>query len=435
MSEDNIKKTLRTLGLTDKESEVYILLSRTDALKGSEVSKQLRMHKAQVYNILKILQKKGMAEMALESPARFTAAPFENILNSFIRQKKDEAAIVEKEKDALLTSWEHIRFAKPASSLERFITILGRKSIENKMLTMINEAKMEIKAITTGIDIIRADQTQLIETIMNKLKKNRSIKCEILTNISKENLNIVKNTLKIDEALPTIQWRQLSIKSESIPRIVIKDDEETFIQYAEIEAMQTRNISGLWTNSKLITNANNSLFENLWKSGIDAKEKILEIEATSPLERTTIIRDGQEAYSLFIDIINKAENEITEISPSIDILKHQGVSNIQKLQEKNVKIRIMCSIDSSNIQQIKSLSKHCDIRDPSVSYLKMALVDGRHLFRFNSGFDDSDPAICFKDMLYTNEPREIKTMAEMFDGLWRRSVEIKDIEPKIRKKK
>ncbi len=51
---------LGEFGLTEKESDVYILLAREGVLKGLDISRRLRMHKAQVYTILKNLQSKAL---------------------------------------------------------------------------------------------------------------------------------------------------------------------------------------------------------------------------------------------------------------------------------------------------------------------------------------------------------------------------------------
>ena len=84
-----IEKALRDFGLSEKEIEVYILLGKRGPKKGIEITKQLKMHKGQVYRTLKSLQKKGLVEVTLEYPARFTAVPFENLIDSYIKTKKD----------------------------------------------------------------------------------------------------------------------------------------------------------------------------------------------------------------------------------------------------------------------------------------------------------------------------------------------------------
>ena len=65
MTEDKITPLLRGFGLTEKESEVYVFLAKSGVQKAGEVSKRLRMHKAQVYRILEVLQSKGLVESTL----------------------------------------------------------------------------------------------------------------------------------------------------------------------------------------------------------------------------------------------------------------------------------------------------------------------------------------------------------------------------------
>ncbi len=168
MSEELVKKALKTIGLTDKESEVYIILGGSGVLRGMDISKRLSMHKAQVYSILKSLQRKGVVEATLESPTRFSAVSLEDLLDSFIRARRDEANSIEKEKDVLLASWELTKSGDTLVAPEKFVAIQGPKKIEHKILEMINETKKEIRAITTSLDIIRADQTQLTREIVNK---------------------------------------------------------------------------------------------------------------------------------------------------------------------------------------------------------------------------------------------------------------------------
>ena len=71
MSKETILIALKNFGLGDKEIEVYILLSKKGPLKGTEIAKQIKRSKGQVYRILKNLQKKGFIEVTLEHPKRF----------------------------------------------------------------------------------------------------------------------------------------------------------------------------------------------------------------------------------------------------------------------------------------------------------------------------------------------------------------------------
>ena len=80
-----IKDTLHKIGLSEKETEVYIYISKTGILTGTEITKQLKLNKGQSYRLLKNLQKKGVIETTLEYPTRFIAVPFEKVVDYFIK--------------------------------------------------------------------------------------------------------------------------------------------------------------------------------------------------------------------------------------------------------------------------------------------------------------------------------------------------------------
>ncbi len=96
MSDDNVRKVLKDFGLTESESEIYIFLSKYQALKGGDIAKSLHIQKGQVYRSLKGLQSKAIVELTLESPARFMAVPFETVLDLLVKTKREEASAVER---------------------------------------------------------------------------------------------------------------------------------------------------------------------------------------------------------------------------------------------------------------------------------------------------------------------------------------------------
>lgn len=115
LSEETIRKALRNFGLTEKETNIYVFLAKHGATKGGEITKQTKMDKALVYRALKSLQAKGFAESTLEFPARYTAVPFENVIDLSIRTKQDEAAQIKEKKMELLTYWQKIEKPRPSS--------------------------------------------------------------------------------------------------------------------------------------------------------------------------------------------------------------------------------------------------------------------------------------------------------------------------------
>jgi HTH-type transcriptional regulator, sugar sensing transcriptional regulator len=88
VGETLIHEILKNFSLTEKESDVYIFLAKKGILKSSEIAKGSNNHKAETYRILKNLQSKGVIELTLESPTRYSAIPFETLLDNFIKSER-----------------------------------------------------------------------------------------------------------------------------------------------------------------------------------------------------------------------------------------------------------------------------------------------------------------------------------------------------------
>ena len=134
MSEKTILKVLGDFRLTKRESQVYMFLAEGDAQKAMDISRSLKMHKAQVYRILKKLERRDMVESTFESPMRFTAVPFEKFLDLFIMAKRLEASSLENEKGDLVTDWRSIDVASVESNVSETLNKFGANSTELQKL-------------------------------------------------------------------------------------------------------------------------------------------------------------------------------------------------------------------------------------------------------------------------------------------------------------
>ena len=108
MSETPVKKILKDFGLTEKEAEMYVFLARYGALRSGEISRITKIDKGEVYRVLKSLETKGLIEKTIEAPTRFMSTPFENAIDSFIKNKREEVSIVERTKNDLIKDWHSI---------------------------------------------------------------------------------------------------------------------------------------------------------------------------------------------------------------------------------------------------------------------------------------------------------------------------------------
>lgn len=324
LSEETIKKVLKDFGLTATEAEVYLFLSKHGVLKGAEIARQIKKDKAQVYHLLKSLQAKGLVESTLEVPVRFAPIPFENIVESTIKAKRDEAARIESTKQELFTYWTSLSKTKLELPLEKFTVIQGRDKVYSKISQMIAETKSQLSTVTTVTGLLRANQFGLYDAVSKHPRKSQ-IQFRFLTELSSQNLNGLKTILsEISETGFSFRGRTPDLGLSLFSRMVIRDNEETlfFITPRTVSSNQEHDDLCLWTNCKSLVDSFTAVFEELWLNSTDIVKKITEIEADEPILKTSIIEDALTAKE-------KSEQEETLVVTSSKGLMESS-KNIRK---------------------------------------------------------------------------------------------------------
>lgn len=108
MSLERIINTLQGFGLRRLDAEVYVYLAKKGPQKGIDIADALKIHKQQIYLILKTLQEKGVVTASLERPALFSAVAFERALDLLVEANMEQAKAIEETREELLSSWRDI---------------------------------------------------------------------------------------------------------------------------------------------------------------------------------------------------------------------------------------------------------------------------------------------------------------------------------------
>ena len=98
-----------------------------------------------------------------------------------------------------------------------------------------------------------------------------------------------------------------------------------------------------------------AVFEELWNIGIDAQERIRQIETGTSLETTKVIEDPVKTKQYFIDLVQNAKEEIMILFPSLNAVKREVIMGIIDLLKKksaeNIGIRILSPVNE-NIKEL-----------------------------------------------------------------------------------
>ena len=116
MSKERIMKTLKGLGLSDIDTHVYVYLAKQGSTELNEIAVALNMPDRKVDKSLKDLQNKRIVKASIEQPLEYMAVPFEEVIDLFIKAKKEQARAIQQAKKELLSSWRKMTKDSPEKS-------------------------------------------------------------------------------------------------------------------------------------------------------------------------------------------------------------------------------------------------------------------------------------------------------------------------------
>jgi signal transduction histidine kinase len=246
-----------------------------------------------------------------------------------------------------------------------------------------------------------------------------------ITSVNKESLNLVN--IFLDSG---IQVRHI----KNMPPISFGvSDKEMAIT---IEKMEDGKMSRsfLISNDPLYAIHFNSVFEELWKNGIDAEDRIRDIEAGAEWADVEVIPMSSRAKALYVNLVKKAEKEIIIMFPTTNAFirqKNMGVIQFSEeaARERNVKVRILMPSHKSTediVRHLKENYAECiDIRyiDTLSDTKATILVVDRKLSLVMELRDDSkrtfDEAIGLST--YTNSTPGVLSYVSIFENLWKQT--------------
>jgi sugar-specific transcriptional regulator TrmB len=425
VSQEKILKTLVSLGLTQWDAKVYILLAKRGPIKARDAAKALKISKQRLYPIIKSLQSKGIVNSTLERPARFSVVPFEKVLDSFLKAKIEQTQRIQQNKDGLLSDWQSITVAESTSSPAKFTVIEGRSYIYSKIQQMIQDTESHLSFVATVPSLARADQFGLFDAAFNHPLKSK-IQFRFITELSEQNANALKALLKKKpKAGFNIEGKTPDLGLKLCPRMVIRDEEETvfFIDPRKGEFASEQDDVCLWTNCKSLVHAFLAMFEDLWRNATDIEKKIFEIETGKPTLKTHVISDAETAHNKYHEAMRSAKDEIIMMTSSKGLIAcWKGIGLVREWTKRGVSIKIMAPITSENLEAAQQLLRCCEVRHVPTGYLGTTIVDGQHLFQFKNPPPEEEKLRAipyFENTFYTNDFEYVKKTKNMLGDIWK----------------
>ena len=148
---------LTFFGLTRQEAVIYTTLLSHGEMTGYEVSKETGISRSNVYAALSNLADKGAAYLIEGDSTKYLPVDVQTFTSNVLKDLQQKA--------------EYIKEHAPKKQIETdgYITIIGTKNIQNKLLDMIKETRIRLY-ISASARIVDAYEEELTELI-NEGKK------------------------------------------------------------------------------------------------------------------------------------------------------------------------------------------------------------------------------------------------------------------------
>jgi len=423
VSQEKILQTLSDFGLTRLDIKVYIYLAKKGPQKGIEISKSLKVQKQPLYRSLKNLQKKAIVSATLERPARFSAVPFEKILDLFIRAKLEEAQNIQTEKNKLLSSWQTIQSGETPDVSARFMVIEGRNIIYSRIKQMINETKIKLSLISTVAGLARADRFGLLDYGFKRPRLS-NVQFRFLTHITEENAELIQTFLKeTPKEEMRFEIRNPNLGMGLFPQMVIRDEEEAmfFINPKIDGSSPEQDNLCLWTNCKSMIHSFQAMFEELWCNSTNIEKKIRELKTGKATPNTYLIRDSKVIAKKYDEMKYASQKEILILTSSKGLIEQMNeISQLKKLTEEGIIIKVMAPIVKENWEAMEKLSKICEVRHVPLQYWRTIIVDGKYQLQFRTPSLSREEAgsADFDSAFYSDDPEWVKTMRTALLDIW-----------------
>lgn len=250
-----INTALTRFRLSKNEVKVYLYLARYGAQKAQKIAESLGFHRTEAYKILRTLENEGVIYRVLERPMKFTAVPFEKVLDTEIEERRQRIHQLEKKKGELLSLWMSLPKADESETEKETLQILeGKKQIGARVSELLKQSEKRFVAVVSDRNLIWLYNSPFFEDL-EELSKEKDIDVRILTQYSATSTFVLE---QVD--LNNCDFAFLHLKEQ--PSFIISDTGYIIL----LMENEDGKFFAMETNYSSILRSYENLFALLWKS-------------------------------------------------------------------------------------------------------------------------------------------------------------------------
>ena len=275
-----------------------------------------------------------------------------------------------------------------------------------------------------GMQLTYNSFLELCKKVLGKQKRGEGDGIRWIMRIEKDSINLVKKFLKLGVKIRHVK---------NLAPINFAVSKHGLIATVEEIAGGGMMQNLLTSNEVSYIKHFTSMFEQLWKEGVDARYRIKDIEEKVGIAEIEIIRNPIDSIARGWDMVKSARKEINVLFSSSNALKRQIAMGALPLlrnasEKQKVKIRMLLpSSDRSDqlIEETKSNVPNIDIRTISSSLetkISILIVDNKQCLILELKDDKQNTSHDAVGLAtYSISPTIISSYLAVFESFWRQA--------------
>jgi signal transduction histidine kinase len=262
--------------------------------------------------------------------------------------------------------------------------------------------------------------------LLEKQKRGEHKGFRYITNISNENLDLVK--LYLDCGIQVKHTKNLPPMSFGISDKQLAVTIEKMEDGKEVQSL-------LLSNESQYLKHFSSVFQRLWENGIEAADRIQGIEQGIEAEFYEVITDNEKASQILVNIAKSTKREALIFLPNdkamVRIDRLGIIDSLTKASQNGANVKIICPLSKENSEIQKKISEKApDIRilDGNISPYGMYIIDSEKFLRAEL---KSPRAEQFSDaiglVVYSNRRTTVDSFESVFELLWNERLGVEEL--------
>jgi sugar-specific transcriptional regulator TrmB len=271
-STSSVVSYLKDFGLTEKEAKIYYILSRLGSANANEISSATQYNRLQTYRSVKGLLDRGIVEISLERPRKYTPLKIEHVISLLQQEAANRIMQLETKKPLLLQKWSEITDFPISRANYTFRIVQGSKNVFKFAIMLFESAQKNIDISIKGNEITR----WIIEDADNSLqeKTSKQVKVRVISEFDKNNSSSMQRFLEFCEI------RHVS-SLKTVPTALIDDKEVLICLNGNTQGLPE---NAIWTNHPDLVSMMTNFFNTMWVNAKIRKADFLSRESITSMK-------------------------------------------------------------------------------------------------------------------------------------------------------